>query len=146
MDFSVVSPDEVRGKYERAHDKRYMLEALAGLTDSTEEEVAEFLGLEPESEKRSLIFDEKRALKLYNVGMSDVQVARELNVSSSTIWRWRTELNLPANGTVSADRLALYNQGLSDVEIAKREGVSPSAICLWRRYYGLKSNRGRSSV
>lgn len=147
LNFTCLNPDEVREKYERARDKRFMLEALAGLTDSTRQEVAEFLGVASENEKRGHVFDENRARQLYDIGLSDTRVAKELGVSCSAIWHWRDELRLPANGgAVSSDRRALYNQGLSDVEIAKKEGVSPSAICLWRRYYGLKSNQGRRGV
>ena len=45
MNFSVISPEEARKKFEQSERKISMLNIIADLTVSTKEEVAEFLGV-----------------------------------------------------------------------------------------------------
>ena len=45
MNFSVISPEEARKKFEQSTRKISMLNIIADLTVSTKEEVAEFLGV-----------------------------------------------------------------------------------------------------
>lgn len=148
MDFRCLSPDEVREKYDNTPYKKYMLGVLADLTASTEEEVAEFLGIEPPYKKRIVAFDEDQALELHARGLSDVKIARTLGVGVTTIWQWRTELNLPVNGEIGREELnrrrrELYNRGLSDKSIAEEEGCRPNTIRHWRHRNNLKPNFSR---
>ena len=45
MNFSVISPEEARKKFEQSTRKIRTLNIIADLTASTKEEVAEFLGV-----------------------------------------------------------------------------------------------------
>lgn len=45
MNFSVISPEEARKKFERSTRKISALNIIADLTASTKEEVAEFFGV-----------------------------------------------------------------------------------------------------
>ena len=46
---------------------------------------------------RTLTFDEKTALNLYNSGKNDTKIGKEVVVKPNTIACWRNRRNLPAN-------------------------------------------------
>ena len=137
MNFACLSEAEVWEKYHKAEDKEYIIEVLAGLTDSTHVEMRAFLGLDEKRNKRkSLIeqIDTEEAKRLHAQGLSDAAIAKNLNVSKTFIRNWRTRNGIRCNSEKSDRReslevrMELYKQGLSDREIGRRVGVSNNAI------------------
>lgn len=96
MNFTCMEPHEIISIYRCAKDKEAMIKILADLTCSSKNEMREFLGLEKSEkasddvkhrEKRKL--DEEEALKLYNAGYLDTEIAKKLHCGKSTVARWR---------------------------------------------------------
>ena len=144
MTFSVLSPEEVRAKYEAAADKEHMIGVLADFTCSTKNEMRAFLGL-PVKEKPAgpIKLDRAEAQKLYEQGMTDPEIAQQFNVSPETVRHWRKINALPANKrkqVIHDERMELYRMGKSDREIADAVHVAVSSIFKWRKINGLPSN------
>lgn len=102
-------------------------------------------------------WDIEKALKLYEQGSWDKEIAEACGVSNSTIFRWRTSLGLPTNrskkrkdGTIVDWSLAekLYEEGLNDVQIAKQlgESVRHGAVRDWRVRTGRPANQPKGRV
>ena len=93
-------------------------------------------------------WDPVKARELYQQGMSDPAIAREVGTTSYTISWWRKRNNLPANHThvpgkrdwSREEARRLYDQGMIDKEIAQAVGVTTGAIFKWRRREGLAAN------
>lgn len=86
----------------------------------------------------------KERIKLYNEGLSDVEIAEKQKVNPTSIWHWRRKRGLVANKAyedVRKARFKLYNQGLTDKEIAIQLNETPSAIGAWRVREGLEPNK-----
>ena len=87
-------------------------------------------------------------LELYNQGLTDLEIAQQLNISVSNVNTWRRTHKLPLikskNRKISEEeeqkRLYFYNKGFSDTDIALKCGVTISAICAWRKDRKLKNN------
>lgn len=77
--------------------------------------------------------------QLYNSGMTDAAIAREIGVHPNTITKWRTARNLPSNlkrtdlEPLKEQMACLYAQGLSDKKIAKALGCSSTSVLRWRQ-------------
>ena len=154
MNFSCLTPAEVREKYRRAEHKDVMLEILADLTCSSKKEMRAFLGLPPLKVKKSVPYSERpklneaKALKMYNEGLSDPEIARAQGVSANAVALWRRR-----NGLISLyhakmpnldDRMRMYRQGMTDKEIAEAQGVAYKRVAEWRRNRGLPPNKRRT--
>lgn len=90
MEFTVFTPDEMRVHYMQAYDKNEALNVLAGCSNSTTKEVAEFLGVQIEKKSRGeLKISKRRLLELFESDRSLRQIAEEAGVSHVTIREWR---------------------------------------------------------
>lgn len=92
---------------------------------------------------------EQQFLELYNKGMKDSEISRNLGVSESSINFIRWRLNLPPNGrNVISDELFfdLYYSGLTDKEISQKSGASDSQIRRRREKYNLSINKSISNA
>ena len=93
-----------------------------------------------------LRYDEDKLLTMYDKGMNDAEIARELGCAKDTVFRWRKRMELPPNGnnshySIDWERIrALYEQGLNDSQIGKAVGVSHQTVCNWRSANKLPSN------
>ena len=134
----------------------------AGLTDA---EVARELGIRaksveawrnrrgikrnPTAREREIQDRMQRRAALYEQGLNDAEMARELGIPTVTVRRWRWKLNLPENGGRVRRRLdgtkamELYNAGLPDEKIAGELGMSICAVRKWRKRRGLPANTER---
>lgn len=94
---------------------------------------------------------------LYDQGMSDRAIARELGVAShQAITKWRTRTGLPANydgaaartitEAINTERKALHAQGFTDREIADQVDSDRNTIRQWRVRNSLPLNTGRVLV
>lgn len=93
---------------------------------------------------------EKARMELYQKGLNDCQIGRELGVSDTTISMWRKARELPPNRPVNrltqeqaALRTQMYEAGASDREIAEALGLNPNSVNAWRQSRKLKCNRKR---
>jgi transposase len=92
--------------------------------------------------------DRKQAfLDLYWAGWSDRRIARVLNMSSTTINKWRSRLGLEPNEPPpkrykidKIEAVRLYAHGASDHTIARRFDVGQSCVTRWRQRLGLEPN------
>jgi hypothetical protein len=84
--------------------------------------------------------------KLYNAGLSDTEIARELGLKQNTITAWRKSRRLapherrgftPAQG---AARMLLYQLGWSDHHIAREQRVGRRSVGNWRAIRKLPAN------
>lgn len=145
MNFSVLSPKEIRWRYEQADDKGEILQVLADLTASEPRDVAELLNVPCVYSRRSergrpCEFDQEEARRLYDMEWTDARIANKLNVSRETIGRWRRVNGLAGYAPRALDTvkaMELYKQGKRDPEIAQMCGVSKSTVWTWRTKLGL---------
>ena len=94
-------------------------------------------------------FDEEEARRLYEAGLSDIGIGKELCVSASAVQRWRAR-----NGIAKQDRVAidekrareLYEAKWSDGKIAAELGTRREVIQYWRRKNGLAANGTRGGA
>lgn len=82
--------------------------------------------------------------ELYNLGLDDSKIARELHVSYVTTRDWRIKLNLPKifkykRSFDETEFKKLYNQGLNFSQIAKILGVSNSVTQEYGSSHGMKA-------
>ena len=106
MNFSCLTEEEVRYKYRKADNKERMVRILADLTCSSEKEMEEFLGaniIRAKIPKRTYL-DKELAKKLYNLGMTDGEIANEMLVSKDTIRSWRKRSGLVSNYCKSGEK------------------------------------------
>lgn len=98
-------------------------------------------------------FDEKKAMKLYEQGLTDVEIGKELGRSTTTIYNWRTRAGLNANRVTTRLqkekqelRVKLYREGAPDRQIADETGTTLSTVRAWRQYHKLPANDARKEV
>lgn len=104
----------------------------------------------PAIEKR--VYASRRKMELYQKGMSDGEIARELRISSTAVRQWRVANSLPAYTPaetlrlrqMGAQRMELYKAGKSDREIAEVVECSPDNIATWRGKQGLPPHPGKA--
>lgn len=87
----------------------------------------------------------KAFLDLYNQGLNDTEIAKQLEVSNASITTWRNQKNLPKNFKYSHKFdedlfMKYYEEGLNWKEIADKLGVSDSAIQAYGSFLGLETN------
>ena len=95
--------------------------------------------------------EEMKRRALYELGLSDVEIARICGVAHQTIQIWRTRRGLPETnkGGVRVSkkdhyrRLELYWQGYTDMEIAKMCGISVATMHHWRTQQKLPPSYAR---
>lgn len=85
--------------------------------------------------------DEKRR-ELYDQGLNDHQIAKQLGINPNTITMWRRKQGLPVHVVRKTandypDRMELYHKGMSDGQIAKALGITQAAVMHWRHRNGL---------
>jgi CopG family transcriptional regulator, nickel-responsive regulator len=86
----------------------------------------------------------KDRLELYNKGLSDAQIAAELNEKKSTIMQWRREKNLPLLSKINeTEFLKHFQQGKSTKEIASVFQVNHAYLCRWMRKHNYIVKRPR---
>lgn len=94
--------------------------------------------------------------QLYDKGLHDSEIAKEIGVLGNAVYRWRRKNQLPANlrkplpdrsSYALAERhrqmMDLWWRGKTDGEIALAVCVSRSTVCSWRRRNGLDLNPGQ---
>lgn len=99
-------------------------------------------------------FTHEELQELYNKGLSDGEIAREIGSVKSTIYQWRHRNNLPPNVKNQthktkydyAEFRRLWDKGLSDSKIAKAVGCAMSTVNRWRMLEGLASHGLSGSV
>lgn len=93
-----------------------------------------------------------RLVELWEQGLSDREIAQDIECSMSTVKNIRKQENLPPNDErflsteKAAERRKLYDSGLIDCKIAGKQGVSQSSIYQWRRRNGLPANKRRKGL
>ena len=106
MNFSCLTEEEVRYKYRKADNKEWMVRILADLTCSSEKEMEEFLDaniIGSRIRKRTYL-DKELAKKLYDLGMTDGEIANKMCVSRDTIRSWRKRSGLVSNYCKSGEK------------------------------------------
>lgn len=86
---------------------------------------------------------EKLFLKLYNSGLNDTQIAKELNKERHLIHKIRKSLNLPTmNFSIKYGKIITkyVNDGFSDKTIADELNISNSMVQYIRKKLNLKTN------
>lgn len=94
------------------------------------------------------IQENNERLRLYNLGYTDEQIAKELFLHISSIGKWRKKNNLPCNNKFhirDAVKMELYKQGLNDRQMAKKLNCSISCVNSWRFRRGLPNNNRRNN-
>lgn len=97
------------------------------------------------------VVDYDRMKELYEQGMSDGKIARELGlVDQSLVHKWRERYSIPAHGNQkrkpkfdSVLAREMYDQGNNDQKIADHFGVDRSQVYQWRKKEGLEAKAGR---
>lgn len=95
-----------------------------------------------ERKKRAALWKEQ-AMKLWENGCSDKEIARACHVSVSSVRGWRKKKGLLGNKKLKFDEsiaLFMYHFGYSDYKIADACNVSNTCIQLWRKRKHLKAN------
>lgn len=88
---------------------------------------------------------EHELLRLHRAGKNDRQLAEELEVSKTTVRKWRLKNGLEANERPNQSRvderkaMRLYEGGWNDTQISKALGVSVNTVWKWRHRRGLPS-------
>lgn len=97
--------------------------------------------------KGAFSFNTAAALRGYQEGLNDVEIAERVGTRRSNIYWWRKVNGLKANceqhkQTFSEEEAnRLYEDGLSDKKIGKALGVSDETIYKWRKRRGLPTKQ-----
>ena len=143
MTFTCLSRDEVRKRFAQAENKAAEIRILADLTSATPKEVARFLGvIWPMRSKRGGRLDEERAMRLYNAGYSDREIADACSVCVYMVEQWRRRNSLYRDKALfDPEKIEeLYRKGLHDGEIAAELHCSRGVAARWRRINNLPPN------
>lgn len=70
----------------------------------------------------------EEALALYDAGWAPMQIASRMPVSRGTVNNWRRLSGLPANGSVSHDKLLSAREIARTVELYERDGLSMKQV------------------
>lgn len=93
--------------------------------------------------------ENQRRFELYDMKLSDEEIAKRMFLSVSAIWRWRQKNELPPNyqnghvvltGKKTKEIRRLYDSGMNDSDIARIAGVSQPSVFKWRKREGLPAN------
>lgn len=95
----------------------------------------------------TLLPDHEMRLELYNMGLSDKEIAEKVFLTQSAISGWRRKNNLKTNHPrpvitqkIEEKMLFLYKSGLSDREIGNCVSLSKPTVQRWRQRNELKPN------
>lgn len=92
-------------------------------------------------------FDTVQAMRLYQQGLNDQQIAMAVGTQRSNIFWWRKVNGLEANFQAHMQTLSeeearrLYEAGLSDKQIAMALGVTMQSVYKWRKRRGLPTKQ-----
>jgi uncharacterized protein YjcR len=92
-------------------------------------------------------YDWEKARKLYDAGMSDARIAKELGCQNETVGKWRHREGLKVNKDERQKMFdwelgrKLYEEGKNDAQIAKELGCTDKAVRNWRFRRKLPANR-----
>lgn len=153
MDFTVLSPEEIRCSYREAKDQEMQIEILCDLTLSTQKEMRDFLGI-PNEIKMCIDREELEVewKKLYDEGLSDRKIASLTLTTKGVVQHWRVKNGLPTKQTQGRQKKEkppaerwheVYRMGLTDKESGRMLGVSHDAFRHFRVKHGLKANGKR---
>ena len=94
-----------------------------------------------------MIQDHEMRLELYNMGLSDKEIAEKVFLTQSAISGWRRKNGLKTNNPrpvitqkIEEKMLFLYKSGLSDREIGNCVSLSKPTVQRWRQKNELKPN------
>lgn len=82
-------------------------------------------------------------LNLYKEGLSDREIAEQLNVFRKTVGKYRNSLGLKPNKKKIIEYLHIekdIKNGLSDIQIAAKYNISSSGVSNYRKCKNIKSN------
>jgi hypothetical protein len=97
----------------------------------------------------------EHAKPLYDKGLADTRIAKELGCSRTTVRHWRKQHDLPSNfergacqgysnlkivGEVEERARTLYGKKLGDPAISEKLGCTPAQVRGWRHRNGLAPN------
>lgn len=95
----------------------------------------------------TLLPDHEMRLELYNMGLSDKEIAEKVFVTQSAISGWRRKNGLKTNNPrpivtrkTEEKMLFLYKSGLSDREIGNCVSLSKPTVQRWRQKNNLNPN------
>ena len=104
----IWTTEEIVRHFRQAKNQKRSIQILADLNNTGEDEIravleraGEIKPAEPKPDpfkKKGYSIpsiDDELAMKLYNQGMMDKEIAEKMNLSVSTIWRWRNSQRLP---------------------------------------------------
>lgn len=105
-----------------------------------------------ESKFSNVPIDSDKLKELHSNGLSDLEIARKLRVSTPGVWKCRTRLGLQSNitGRTSPGRPIkldydavekLYDSSLTDRENAQKAGISERMFNKWRNFKGYKPRK-----
>lgn len=96
----------------------------------------------------AIISDEKwsAVVELHAAGKPDHEIAASVDISLSSVLKWRQRAGLPPNRAAKVqidqgEAKRLYDHGRSDHEIAAQMGCTPTAIVRWRQRNSLPAKR-----
>lgn len=168
--YSLPTLQARRNDYSKAAEGPEVLEKMRAMwaEQRTDAEIARALGLKYfvvrncriasgiPSTFQAVRRNEALARQLYDEGLHDSEIGREIGVRGHAVYRWRKENQLPANlrkplpdrgSKALAERhrqmMDLLWQGKTDSEIALAVDLSRSTVCSWRRRNGLDLNPGQ---
>ena len=115
-------------------------------TDEMLEKIADkiFMNVKEVKVRKSNIEKNKTRRQLYNLGLSDKQIAKSEGVCPTSITHWRLKHELGANSKkqLDAKMLELYNKGLNDSQISRELQVSRETVQYWRSTHELDKQTG----
>lgn len=97
----MMTEADICKEYREAKDRKAQVGILAELNGCTKEKIAEVLesaGIQAEGVSRKKKLPEDRMLKLYDWGLNDEAIAREIGCSGPTVSKWRREKGLKTIG------------------------------------------------
>lgn len=92
-----MTEEDICKEYREAKDRKAQVGILAELNGCSKEKIAEVLesaGIQAEGVNRKKKLPEDRMLELYDRGLSDEAIAREIGCSGPTVSKWRREKGL----------------------------------------------------
>jgi transposase-like protein len=87
--------------------------------------------------------DRAKFMELYEKGLNDSEIAREIGCTKSCANKWRTDQKLPTKYkrpfkyNLNGEFQALYNQGYTDWKIARKLGCTDGIVWKWRQVNNL---------
>ena len=87
-------------------------------------------------------------MMLYEKGMNDSEISREIGKNHATIRYWRNSRGLKSNNVIlnlsryrHEQRLKYYKEGMNDREIGEKVGLASITIFQWRKKFNLPAQK-----